>query len=334
MTDWNKRGKPFARIAGTGKAVPETVITNADLEQIVDTTDEWITTRSGIKERHIAKRGERTSEYCIKAARIALDDAGVTAEELDFIIIGTISPDMRFPATAIFVQEALHAKNATCWDISATCSGFLYCLYQAEALIALGRAKKGLVIGAELLSLITDWTDRGTCVLFGDGAGAVVLTEATDERGILSTYIGSGGDASNLLYCIGHGSAGSNSSCKEVPGQQLLYMNGNEVFRHAVRIMEKCAVTALERAGVHKGEIDWLVPHQANARIIKATAERVGLPMERVIVTIQKYGNNSSASIPFALDDGRREGLIKDGHTALCVAFGGGFTWGGSVIRF
>jgi len=334
MTDWNKRGKPFARIAGTGKAVPETVITNADLEQIVETSDEWITTRTGIKERHIAKRGERTSTYCIKAAQIALDDAGVTAEELDFIIIGTISPDMRFPATAIFVQEALKAKNATCWDISATCSGFLYCLYQAEALIALGRAKKGLVIGAEMLSLITDWTDRGTCVLFGDGAGAVVLTEATDERGILSTYIGSGGDASQLLYCIGHGSAGSNSSRHEVPGQQLLYMNGNEVFRHAVRIMDKCATEACSRAGVHPGELDWLVPHQANARIIKATAERVGLPMEKVIVTIQKYGNNSSASIPFALDDGRREGLIKDGQTVLCVAFGGGFTWGGSVIRF
>jgi 3-oxoacyl-[acyl-carrier-protein] synthase III len=334
MTEPLRHRKPAARIAGMGKAVPETVITNSDLEQIVDTNDEWIVSRTGIKERHIAQRGERTSEYCIKAARIAMEEAGVEAAELDFIIIGTISPDMRFPATAIFVQDALGADNATAWDISATCSGFLYSLYQAEALIALGRAKKGLVIGAELLSLITDWTDRGSCILFGDGAGAAVITEATDERGILSTYIGSGGHAPELLYCIGHGSAGSNSSGHEVDGQQLLYMAGNKVFPHAVRAMMKSANEAMARAGVIADQLDWLVPHQANIRIIDATAERMGVPREKVLITIHKYGNNSSASIPFALDEGRREGLIKDGQTVLCVAFGGGFTWGGSVIRF
>jgi 3-oxoacyl-[acyl-carrier-protein] synthase III len=334
MTDPLRSRKPIARIAGTGKAVPTTVLSNSDLEQIVDTNDDWIVSRTGIKERHIAQRGERTSEYCIKAARTALEDAHVTAAELDFIIIGTISPDMRFPATAIFVQEALGADNATAWDISATCSGFLYSLYQAEALIALGRAKKGLVIGAEMLSMITDWTDRSTCILFGDGAGAAVITEATDERGILSTYIGSGGHAADLLYCVGHGTAGSLSTGKELEGQQLLHMEGNKVFPHAVRTMMKSANEAMARAGVTADQLDWLVPHQANTRIISATAERMGVPKERVLVTIHKYGNNSSASIPFALDEGRREGMIQDGHTVLCVAFGGGFTWGGSVIRF
>jgi 3-oxoacyl-[acyl-carrier-protein] synthase-3 len=334
MTDRSSVRKPYARIAGLGKAVPENIITNQDLEAIVDTTDEWIVSRVGIKERHVVKRGEKTSDYCIKAARIALEEAAVSAEELDFILVATISPDMRFPATAIFVQEAIGATNATAWDISATCSGFLYGLYQAEALIALGRAKKGLVIGAELLSLITDWTDRGTCILFGDGAGAAVLTEATDDRGILSTYIGSGGNASDLLYCIGHGSAGSGSTRNEIEKQQLLYMNGNAIFKNAVRVMEKSAHEAMNRAGVTADQISWLVPHQANTRIISATAERMGVPAERVLVTIHLYGNNSSASIPFALDHGRREGMIKDGDIVLCVAFGGGFTWGGSVIRF
>jgi 3-oxoacyl-[acyl-carrier-protein] synthase-3 len=334
MTKLRSHARPYARIAGTGCAIPEGLLTNQDLEKLVDTSDEWITTRTGIKERRIIRRGEKTSDYCIRAARQAMEVAGVTAEELDFIILATISGDMRFPATSVFVQAALGATNAAAWDVSATCSGFLFGLYQAEALIALGRATKCLVIGAEFLTPITDYTDRGTCVLFGDGAGAVVVTEATDERGILATYIGTSGAQTKLLYCIGAGMAGSMSSGLPPDGERFLRMNGSEVFKHAVRTMGKAAVTTLKRAGLNATEVDWLVPHQANIRIIEATAERLHMPMDRVIVTIQKYGNTSSASVPTALDDARRSGRIKDGQVALCVAFGGGFTWGGAAIRF
>ncbi len=311
------------------------MLTNQDLEKLVDTSDEWITTRTGIKERRIIKRGEKTSDYCIRAARQAMEAAGVVAEELDYIILATISGDMRFPATAIFVQAALGAVNAAAWDISATCSGFLFALHEAEALIALGRAKRILAIGSELLTPMTDYTDRGTCILFGDGAGAVVVTEAEDEeRGVLSTYIGTSGDQADLLYCIGSGTAGSFSSGLATNGEHLLRMNGNEVFKNAVRTMGKAAVTTLKRAGLNTDEVDWLVPHQANIRIIEATASRLHLPMEKVIVTIHKYGNTSSASVPTALDEARRDGRIRDGQVVLCVAFGGGFTWGGAAIRF
>ena len=325
---------PLARIAGTGKSVPDKILTNADLEKIVDTSDDWIATRAGIKERRIAQRGEKTSDFCIRASRIALDEAGVKPDDLDFIILGTISPDMRFPATAIFVQEALRATNAVAYDVSATCSGFLFALYQGEAMIARKRARKGLVIGAELLTMITNWTDRGTCILFGDGAGAAVLTEATDERGILSTRIGSGGDGSHLLYSIGHGTAGSVSTRKMDESENYIYMNGNEVFRFAVRTMEKSANEALRLAGLTVSDVDWLIPHQANMRIISATADRLGIPMEKVVATISRYGNNSSASIPIALDDARRENMVKEGQTIATVAFGGGFTWGSAIIRF
>lgn len=325
---------PRARIVGVGKAVPENILTNADLEKIVDTSDEWITERTGIKERRIVHRGEKPSDYCIRAAKEALEEAGVAPEELEFIILGTISPDMRFPATAIFVQEALNAVNATAWDVSATCSGFLYSLYQAEAIIALGRAKKGLVLGSEFLTPITDWTDRATCILFGDGAGAVVVTEAEGDRGILSTYIGSGGNASHVLYSVGHGMAGSVNQNAAADGEHLLKMNGNEVFKHAVRILVKSANEALKIAGLTPADVDWLVPHQANLRIMKATAERLGIPLEKVYVNIHKYGNTSSASIPIALEEGRRDGSLKDGQVVCCIAFGGGYTWGGSVIRF
>jgi 3-oxoacyl-[acyl-carrier-protein] synthase III len=325
--------KPAARIIGTGRAVPETVLTNADLERIVDTSDEWITTRTGIKERRIVKRGEKTSDYCIKAARLALENARVSPDELDFIIIATISGDMRFPATAVYVQGALGAVNATAWDISATCSGFMFGLYQGEALIALGRARKGLVIGVELLTTITNWTDRGTCVLFGDGAGAVILAEATDERGILATYIGTSGDQTHLLYCYGRGTAGSLNNGASTT-DDVMFMNGSEVFRHAVRTMGKAAVETLARAKLTPDQIDWLIPHQANIRIIQATAERLNLPMERVFVNIDRYGNTSSASVPIALDEARREGIVKDGQTVLSVVFGGGFTWGGAAVRF
>jgi len=334
MSEHLRTTRPAARIIGLGKAVPEKVLTNADLEKIVDTSDEWITTRTGIKERRVVQRGEKTSDYCTRAAKMALDQAGVTPEQLEFIIIGTISPDMRFPATAVFVQEALGADNAVAYDVSATCSGFIYSLFNAESMIALGRAKTGLVIGAELLTTITDWSDRGTCVLFGDGAGAAVLTKAEDDRGILSTYIGSGGNASQFLYSVGHGTAGFVNSGHEEPGHRFVQMNGNEVFRHAVRTLTKSAQEALARAGITAADVDWLVPHQANLRIMEAAADRIGIPREKVFVNIHKYGNTSAASVPIALFEGREEGLIKDGQTVLCIAFGGGFTWGGFVVRF
>lgn len=333
MIDARVPVQPAARITGTGKAVPEQIITNADLERIVDTSDEWITTRTGIKERRIIRRGQKTSEFCIEAAKIALEEAGLEPAELDFIVLGTISPDMRFPATAIFVQETLKAKRAVAWDVSATCSGFLYSLYQGEALIALGRAKKGLVIGAEMLTTITNWTDRGTCVLFGDGAAAFVLEPAVDERGVLSTYIGSGGDASRLLYCVGQGTIGSVGTGNSAPGDDVIFMNGNEVFKYAVRTLVKSANEALARAGMTIDDVDWLIPHQANLRIMEACAARLGIPPEKVYINIQKYGNTSSASIPIALDEARRDGSLRPGQLALCIAFGGGFTWGGALIR-
>ena len=281
----------------------------------------------------MVKRGEKVSDYCVRAARSAMEDAGVSAEQLDFIIIGTISGDMRFPATAIYVQGALGAVNATCWDISATCSGFLFTLYQGELLISSGRAKKGLVIGSEFLTPQTDYTDRGTCVLFGDGAGAVVLEATSDDRGILSTHIGTSGDQTHLLYCYGAGSAGSLNNADGFV-EDVIRMNGNEVFKHAVRTMGKAAVETLHRAGLKPEQVDWLIPHQANIRIIQATAERLNMPMERVYVNIDRYGNTSSASVPIAMDEARRSGIVKDGDVVLCVAFGGGFTWGGAAIRF
>ncbi|MCC6475439.1 ketoacyl-ACP synthase III [bacterium] len=330
----SKGVKPFSRITGLGVGIPENVLTNADLEKIVDTTDDWISSRTGIKERRIMKKGERTSDYCIKAAKEALAEAQLDPELLDAIIIGTISPDMRFPATAIYVQEAIGAKNAAAWDVSATCSGWLYSLFMADTMIAAKRAKNILVIGAEMLTPMVDWTDRATCVLFGDAAGAAVVSEAVDDRGILSVVIGSNGTFADLLYCVGHGTAGYATPSGQENGNRFLRMNGNEVFRHAVRVLERTAKEAVERAGLEPSDIDWLVPHQANTRIIKATAERMNLPMEQVFMNIHKYGNTSTASVPLAIYEARKEGKLLPGQNMLSVVFGGGFTWGGSVIRF
>ncbi len=328
----SKGVKPVSRIIGLGVGIPETVLSNQDLERMVDTSDEWITSRTGIKERRIMKKGERTSDYCIKAAREALAQAQVDPLELDAIILGTISGDMRFPATSVFVQEAIGAKNAAAWDVSATCSGFLFSVYNADTLIAAKRAKKVLVIGSEMLTTMVDWEDRSTCVLFGDAAGAAVITEATDDRGILSIAIGSNGSYVDLLYSIGAGTASKNGGMDN--GDRYLRMNGNEVFRHAVRMLERVAIECVDKAGLQASDIDWLVPHQANMRIIKATAERMGLPMEQVFLNIHKYGNTSSASVPLALYEARKEGKLKDGQLMLSVVFGGGFTWGGMVVRF
>ncbi|MCB9357230.1 MAG: ketoacyl-ACP synthase III [Calditrichaeota bacterium] len=329
----SKGVKPVSRIVGLGVSYPDNIMTNQDLEKIVETNDEWITTRTGIKERHLVKRGERTSDFCIRAAREALAEAGIAAEELDAIILGTISGDLRFPATATLIQEAIGAKNAAAWDISATCSGFMFSLYSADTLIAANRAKNVLVLGAELLTPITDWSDRGTCVLFGDAAGAAVVTRATDDRGVLSVVIGSNGSYTDLLYCVGHGTS-SKGELAALNGERVIHMNGNEVFRHAVRMLERTAKEAVEKAGLDPADVDWLIPHQANTRIIAATAERLGLPMEKVFLNIHKYGNTSSASVPLAMYEARKEGALRDGQVMLSVVFGGGFTWGGAVIRF
>lgn len=326
--------RPHCRVIGTGRGVPDQLLTNADLERIVETNDAWITERTGIKERRIMRRGEKCSDYCIRAARNALDMAGLTGADIDLIILGTISGDLRFPSTAQAVQSAIGAKNCMAWDVSATCSGFLFSLAQANAFFATGQATNAIVIGAEMLTPMVDWTDRSTCVLFGDGAGAVLLTKSTDHRGVLSTYIGTSVNQSHLLYAVGHGTAGSFSAGTHGNGERFLHMNGNEVFKVAVRTMGKAAIEATARAGLTPDQIDWLVPHQANTRIIDATAERLNMPKEKVYLNIQRYGNTSSASVPIALDEARREGQILDGQNVLSVAFGGGFTWGGAVIRF
>jgi 3-oxoacyl-[acyl-carrier-protein] synthase-3 len=325
---------PRSRIIGTGSAVPDQVITNFDLEKIVDTSDEWITSRSGIKERRMVRRGERMTDYCVKAARLALEDAQVEPDELDAILLGTISGDYRFPATSIFIQSELRAKKAFALDISATCSGWLYSLFHADALIVAGKVRKALVMGAEFLTPITDYTDRSTCVLFGDAAAAAVVEASDNDQGVLSVHIGSDGDLALLLYCEsgGNGKFLTEESIRK--GEHYLRMSGNEVYKHAVRTMYRASRKALELAHMDVDDIDWLIPHQANIRIMEATAERLHIPRERVFVNIHKYGNTSSASVPLAIDEARRSGQLKPGQTALPVVFGGGFTWGSAVIRF
>ncbi len=317
-----------------GSAVPEQVLTNHDLELLVDTSDEWITGRTGIKERRMCKKGERLSDYCVKACRRALEDAQVEAGEIDAILIGTISGDYRFPATSIFVQSELRAMNAFALDISATCSGWLYALFHADALIAAGRVRKALVVGAEMLTSITDWSDRSTCVLFGDAAAAAVVEASDGHEGVLSVHIGSNGDLAHLLYCKGGGNGKYLTEESIRKGEHYLRMSGNDVFKHAVRTMYRASVKAIELAHMEIDEIDWLIPHQANIRIMEATAERLRIPRERVFINIDKYGNTSAASVPLAIDEARRTGKLKPGQTVLTVVFGGGFTWGSAVIRF
>lgn len=324
-----------ARITGTGSAVPDTILTNQDLEKLVDTNDEWITTRTGIKERRIASTGEYTSTFATLAARRALEMAGACAEDLDLIILGTITPDFPFPATACIVQHELGARNAAAFDLSAACTGFIYSLNMAEAQIRSGMARKVLVIGAEVLTRVVDYSDRNTCILFGDGAGAVLL-EATDgEQGLLSTHIFSNGTYWGLLYQPGVG--GRNPATAQATHDEGLYylkMEGNEVFKHAVRAMGDAAECALAANQLTADQLDLLIPHQANQRIIEATGKRIGLPTEKVFVNLHKYGNTSSASIPIALDEANREGRLKTGDLVLLDAFGGGFTYGSALIRW
>lgn len=323
------------RITGTGSALPEKTLTNNDLERFVDTTDEWITTRTGIRERRIAVDGEYTSTFAAEAARKAMVMAGVTAEQIDLIILGTVTPDFPFPSTACIVQDAIGAVNATAFDISAACSGFIYGLSIAEKYLRCGAAKKVLVIGSEVLSRIVDWSDRNTCVLFGDGAGAVVLEAGDGEHSLLSTHTFSNGTHWNLLYQPGSGSRNPATDSRTIDEKRIyLTMEGNDVFKHAVRAMGESAEAALAANSLTAADVDLLIPHQANQRIIDATAKRLGLGPERLFTNLHRYGNTSSASIPIALDEANRQGVLKPGSKLLMVAFGGGFTYGSALVNW
>ncbi len=321
----------YSRIAGTGSYLPEKIQTNADLEKMVDTDDQWIRERTGIEERHIAAEGETTSDLSYQAAVRAMEAAGVDASELDLIVLGTTTPDIIFPSTACLVQHRLGANGCPAFDVNAACSGFIYALSIADQFIRSGSAKTVLVIGAETLTRMLDWTDRDTCVLFGDGAGAVVL-KADSEAGILSTHLHADGGKKELLY----NPVGVSVGFK--PGEHnagvRVMMSGNEVFKHAVKALDAVVEETLEANGLDRSEIDWLIPHQANLRIIELTARRLDMPMERVIVTVDKHGNTSSGSVPLALDEAVRSGRVQRGQLLLLEAFGGGFTWGSALLRY
>jgi 3-oxoacyl-[acyl-carrier-protein] synthase-3 len=322
-------------IAGLGVHVPEKVLTNADLEKIVDTSDEWIVTRSGIRERHIAGDSEATSDLAVAAGEKALANAGVPAADVGAVIVATATSDMAFPSTACLVQSRIGARQVTAFDISAGCSGFVYGLTIGDSMIRSGSGYDNiLVIGAETLSKITDFTDRSTCVLLGDGAGAVLLKRSTDEkRGILSSYLAADGAEWKFLHQPAGGSR--MPTTHETVDKRLHYlkMEGNEVFKLAVRAMLDAAYGTLKRANLTTKDVSYLVTHQANLRIIEATAKRLHIPMDRVYVNLDKYGNTSAASIPLALDEAMEKGKIKQGDTVLMVAFGAGFTWGGVLVR-
>ncbi|PLX79570.1 MAG: 3-oxoacyl-ACP synthase [Desulfuromonas sp.] len=323
-----------ARIIGTGSYVPEKVLTNADLEKMVETSDEWITARTGIRERHIAADKEYTSDLATKAAQNALDMAGVKAEEIDYLVVGTITGDYPWPATACIVQSNLGAVNAGAVDVSAACSGFVYALAAASDRIQAGHAKKALVIGAETLSRIIDWEDRNTCILFGDGAGAVVLEAQEGEAGILSTHLHADGTQLELLYQPGFATRilPSIEALKERPN--FLYMQGNEVFKVAVRSLTEVANIALKANQMKVEDIDLFIPHQANIRILEATAKRLKLRSEQVYINVDRFGNTSGATIPLALDEVNRAGKLKAGDILLLDAFGGGFTWAAAMVRW
>lgn len=317
-------------ILGAGACLPEKVLTNADLEKIVDTTDEWIVSRTGIRERHIAADGEYTSDLAIRAARQALDNAGVGIADIDQIIIGTTTPDETFPATATRVQAALGMHHGAAYDVQAACSGFIFGLSIADSQIKAGGARNILVIGAETLSRLTDWTDRTTCVLFGDGAGAVVLggAEGGDARtdgGILSTHLHSDGTLHDYLYASG------GVSTTQTIGK--IHMEGRQVFKHAVINLAGVVNEALAANGLTAGDIDWFVPHQANLRILEGTARKLGLDESQVIITVDRHGNTSAASVPLAMMAGIEDGRIKKGDLLLLEAMGGGFTWGAALVR-
>ena len=321
-------------ILGTGSYLPEKVLTNADLEKMVDTNDEWIVSRTGIRERRIAALDEASSDLSVKAAEKALKKAGIRAEELDMIIVTTVTPDMNFPATACLVQDRLGAKKAATFDLSAACTGFIYGISTGAQFIATGVYKYVLVIGVECLSRIVDWTDRNTCVLFGDGAGAAVLGPVEEGYGFLSFELGGDGSGGNLLNLPAGGSRLPASEKTIRERLHYVHMSGREVFKFAVRVMGNATEEALAKAGLSKEDIDFLVPHQANIRIIDSAVKRLGLTEDKVVVNLDRYGNMSSASIPVALDEAVERGLIKKGDTMVLCGFGGGLTWGATVLKW
>lgn len=329
-----KSRKPIVEIAATGRFLPDNVMTNHDLAKIVDTNDEWIRQRTGISERRIAPKEMGAADMGIGAALVAMERAGVTPGEIDLIVCSTATPDRLLPSTACDIQAVLGAKNAAAYDISAACSGFVYGLEMAEGHIAAGRAEIALVISTEKMSGIIDWTDRATCVLFGDGAGAAVVRKSENGRGMLSSFIRSDGTLAELLWRPGGGVRIPFDVAVLDERSHLVKMAGSEVFKAAVRSMAEAADQALMRAGLTSDDIDLLVPHQANIRIIEATAKYAGIPMEKVFVNVHRYGNMSSATIPVALDEAVEQGRVKEGDNVLMVAFGAGFTWGSSVLRW
>lgn len=317
----------YSRIVGTGSYLPEKVLTNRDLELAVDTTDEWIYTRTGIRQRHIAADSEKTSDLALEASRSALRAAGVAAGELDLIVMATTTPDMVFPSTACLLQAKLGVRDCPAFDVQAVCSGFVYGLSTADSLLRSGQYRNALVVGAEIYSRILDWSDRSTCVLFGDGAGAVVLRRDSTP-GILSSHLHADGSYANLLTVPGTVSGG------KVSGRPLLQMDGGGVFKFAVKAMDDLVEETLAANGMQKSDIDWLVPHQANIRIIQASAKKLGLSMEKVVVTLDRHANTSAASIPLALDEAVRDGRIRAGQHVLLEAVGGGFTWGAALVKW
>jgi 3-oxoacyl-[acyl-carrier-protein] synthase-3 len=323
-----------ARIIGTGSYLPEKVLTNFDLEKMVDTTNDWISARTGIEERRIAAESEMTSDLAVIAAQRAMDMAGVTADEIDLVIVGTITGDFPWPSTACLVQDKLGAKNAAAWDVSAACSGFVYALTSATQYLQAGSAKRALVIGAEILSRIIDWEDRNTCILFGDGAGAVILEAQDGDNGILSTHLHSDGSYWELLYQPGFGAKHPATVSGIEERLPFLHMAGNEVYKMAVRSLYDVAVEALEANNMTTDDVKLLFPHQANRRILDAVKKRLKLRDDQMYINVDMCGNTSGASIPIALDEANRKGLLNEGDILVFDAFGGGFTWGACLLRW
>jgi len=326
--------RPIAYLAGIGAGSPARILTNAELEQRVDTSDEWIVERTGIRERRIAEPNETLTSYSLVAAQQAMAQAGVTAADLDGIVFATVTPDRRLPSAACDLQALLGAKNAWAFDLVAACPGWVYALTVAEGMMATGQGDTVLVVGAEKLSSIVDQTDRSTVILFGDGAGAAVLRRATDDRGMLATYLGADGDLASLLYIPAGGSSEPLDETVIREKRHLMQMAGREVFKAAVLAMSRSTDEAIRRAGLSPDDIDLLVPHQANMRIIEATAKYAKIPMSKVFVNVDRYGNTSSASIPLALVQAQEEGRLKPGMIVMLVSFGAGFTWGSVVLRW
>lgn len=315
----------YSRVVGTGSYLPKRIMTNAELETMVDTTDEWIVSRTGIRQRHIAAEGEFTSDLAYEAGRLAIEAAGIQPQAIDMIIVATTTPDRVFPSTACLVQDKLGISNCPAFDVQAVCSGFIYALAMADSFIKSGGAKQVLVIGAETMSRITDWTDRSNCILWGDGAGAVVL-QAGHDTGILSCHLHADGSYTDMLNVP--------TGVSKRDGRATIEMAGNPVFKMAVNTLDAIVDETLAANNMQKADIDWLVPHQANIRILQATAKKLGMSMDRVVVTVDKHGNTSAASVPLALDVAVRDGRIKPGDTLLMEAFGGGFTWGSVLMKY